>query len=151
MTSKLLVARPVRAIAAPLLAVLAACAQEPPKPVTIENMREVTATVEAIDVATRMVSLRGPDGEVVTVQVDPAVRNLPRVKVGDRVVARYYEALGAELKKRGGTAGETSAAASEPEVAVAVGRAEEGARPAGVLSFITSPDLSNLDTCYRYS
>jgi ribosomal protein S1 len=111
--------------------VLAGCAQEPPQPVKIENTQEVRATVVAVDPVTRFLSLQGPDKNVVTVQVDDEVRNLPQVKVGDHVVVRYYEALGAELKSRGGTA---TSATSDPEAAVTVGRAEEGQRPAGVVS-----------------
>lgn len=145
MTLRLPVTRFFPALVAPL-AWLAGCAtQEPPKPVTIENTEEVRATVEAVDPVTRMLSLKGPDGDVVTVQVDPEVRNLPQVKVGDQVVVRYYEALGAELKSRGGTA---TSATSDPEAAVMVGRAEEGQRPAGVVSSQTSTvvKIKDVDT-----
>ncbi|HSD74389.1 MAG TPA: hypothetical protein VLB75_06435 [Steroidobacteraceae bacterium] len=145
MTLRLPVTRFLPALVA-LLAWLAGCAtQEPPKPVTIENTEEVRATVEAVDPVTRMLSLKGPGGDVVTVQVDPEVRNLPQVKVGDHVVVRYYEALGAELKSRGGTA---TSATSDPEAAVMVGRAEEGQRPAGVVSSQTSTvvKIKDIDT-----
>lgn len=110
-------------------ALLGACASEPPQPVTIEDSQEISATVEAIDVSTRMVSLRGPDGDVITVQVTPEARNLEQVKVGDRVVARYYQALAAELRRRGDDSGETEA----PVVETDVGRAAAGARPGGIV------------------
>jgi len=105
---------------------LSACATKPPEPVKIENTEEVSATVESIDMSTRMVALRSPDGRQVTVQVDPAVRNLAQVKAGDRVVARYHQALAAELRKRGDGSGETTA----PVFESTVDRAAPGAKPA---------------------
>lgn len=112
-----------------LLALLVgACASKPPEPVTVESIEEVSAAVEAVDVDKRMVTLRGPEGNTFTVQVAPTVRNLAQVKVGDRVVARYYEALAAELHRRGDDSGETHA----PVIEAGIGRAPEGARPSGV-------------------
>lgn len=108
-----------------LLLLLGACASSPPpEPATIENTEEVSAMVDAIDVSTRMVTLRAEDGETLTVQVSPDVQNLDQVKAGDRVVVRYYEALAAELRKRGGS-GETEA----PVVEAGAVRAPAGARP----------------------
>jgi hypothetical protein len=104
---------------------LAACTSTPPEPVTIEDTETVTATVEAIDVNTRMVALRGPEGELFAIQAAPEVQNLAQVKVGDKVVARYYESLAAELRNRGDKSGETNAPASES----AIGRAAPGAKP----------------------
>jgi len=59
----------------------------------IVETKEVTATVEAIDYATRSVTLRGPEGNVRTIKVDPSVKRLNEVKKGDQVVARYTEGL----------------------------------------------------------
>jgi len=112
-----------------LTLLVGACTSEPPKPVTIENTEEVSATVEAIDVNTRMISLHGTDGARVTVEATPAVRNLSQVKVGDRVVARYYQALAAELRRRGDGSGETEA----PIVEAGSARAPNGDRPAGAV------------------
>ena len=81
--------------------VLAACAAPPPKPAMRENLVQKTATVEAIDQASRLVTLRGEDGGAVVVQVSEDVKNLPQVKVGDKVVVSYYQALAAEVKKPG--------------------------------------------------
>ena len=86
--------------ASPFLLLLAACAKEP-APITIEGTEEVSATVQAIDVDTRMVVLRESDGTEFALVVDPEVRNLDQVKAGDRVVTRYRESLGAQLRKRG--------------------------------------------------
>jgi hypothetical protein len=143
MAPRLLLSRSLSVLAAPLL-LLAACAHEAPKPVKVENTREETAAVIAIDQATRMVTLRGPDGEHFTVYCSPEVRNFSQIKVLDNVVVRYYEAVGAELKSRGGTGTGATAA----ETAVEVGRAEEGQRPAGTVSTKTSAvvKIQDVDT-----
>jgi Cu/Ag efflux protein CusF len=47
-----------------------------------------------------MVELRKGD-EVRTVQVPEEVHNFDRIKVGDEVVATYYQGLAAEFKKKG--------------------------------------------------
>lgn len=127
-------------------ALVAACVSEPPKPITIEDTEEISATVEAIDVQKRLLSLVGPDGTKVTVEVAPQVRNLPQVKVGDRVVTRYYKALAAELRRRGDGTGETE----EPVIETSFARAAEGSRPAGMVGAqahqtvrITSVDKKN--------
>lgn len=109
---------------------LAACASEPPAPASIENIQEVSATVQGVDVEKRLVTLRDNNGgEPVTVQVSPDVRNLAQVKAGDQVVVRYYEALAAELRSRGDSSGSTQA----PVRDTAMGRAAEGARPAALV------------------
>ena len=59
----------------------------------------VTATVEAIDLKLREVSLKGPLGNVVTLTVDKKVKRLDEVKVGDAVTADYYVSFAAELRK----------------------------------------------------
>lgn len=71
-----------------------------PAPVKVVNTQTITATVESIDLDERMVELRADDRNV-TVQVPPEVRNLAQLKVGDKVVVQYYEALAAAFKKKG--------------------------------------------------
>jgi hypothetical protein len=62
---------------------------------------EIIATVARVDPASRTMSLKGWRGNVVTMDVGEKVRNLPQVKVGDRVVVTYAQALALELKKGG--------------------------------------------------
>ncbi len=87
------------------------------------NVVRVTASVEAVDAASRTVTLKGPRGTVQTLTVGPEVKNFDRIKVGDLVVVRYVEALTLELKKGGAGIRERS------EVADAV-TAKPGAQPA---------------------
>ena len=64
---------------------------------------KITATITAIDKATRDVTLKGPQGNEVVVTAGPDVKNFDNMKVGDQVNAQYVEALTLELKKGGGT------------------------------------------------
>lgn len=103
-----------------------------PGRVTLVEAVRISATVEAIDKATRQVTLKGPDGKTMAVTAGPEVKNFDQIKVGDAVVARYLESLTLELKKgaagirerveSGGSAaakpGERPAAAAAREVRV---------------------------------
>jgi len=106
------------------LALVAGCATAP-KPLTMSETREISAVVTQIDLATRQLTIKGDAGNEFTVQVDPAVRNLPQVKVGDRVVARYYESIAADLRRPGD--------ATTPTVELSDSVAEAGKRPAGMV------------------
>ncbi len=59
----------------------------------------ITARIEAVDQATRMVTLRGPEGRVVTMKAGPEVKNLAQVKAGDELVIRHAEAVALKLRK----------------------------------------------------
>jgi len=72
-------------------------AQAPPKRGG-EQLVSVAARVEAINMTTREVTLKGPLGNVVTFTVDKRVTRLNEVKVGDEVVADYYVSYVAELR-----------------------------------------------------
>jgi Cu/Ag efflux protein CusF len=50
----------------------------------------VRATVKAVDLPTRTVTLEEPGGKTVVLKVGDAVRNLPQVRPGDTIVAHYY-------------------------------------------------------------
>jgi Cu/Ag efflux protein CusF len=89
------------------------------------------ATVEAIDLKTREVTLRREDGEVVTFIAGEEVRNLAQVERGDRVTVEYDVGLVMAL----GPPGTGVAARAD---AIEVGRAELGARPAGVVRKTTA-------------
>jgi len=57
----------------------------------------LSATVTAIDQATREVTLQGPEGAETTITVGEEVRNLPQVEVGDRVLAEITEEVSIEV------------------------------------------------------
>jgi len=111
------------AAAAMAVGILAACQTEP---ATVERTSEVTATVVATDLPGRLVTLRGPEGNVFTVQAGEEVRNLPQVEVGDRVVVSYYEAIAAEMARPGQDASVSATAMRAPAGSKpGVGLAEE--------------------------
>ncbi len=86
----------------------------------------VRAKVQAIDLATREVTMVGPEGNVFTVHAGDAVRNLDRVKVGDTVVATYYASIVLVLSAPG-------TQVPDNQVNAAVARAAKGQMPAGAL------------------
>ena len=49
--------------------------------------------MKKIDYKTRMVTLVGADGEPFTIKAGDEVKNLAQVKVGDEVVATYYQSI----------------------------------------------------------
>jgi Cu/Ag efflux protein CusF len=63
-----------------------------------EQLLTVTATVEAIDVAKREVTLKGPEGNLVTLTVGEKVQRLNEVKKGDQVTVEYYIGIAGELR-----------------------------------------------------
>jgi putative lipoic acid-binding regulatory protein len=65
----------------------------------VVNITEVTATVEAIDYHNRTVTLRGPQGKMATLNVDPRVKKFKQVKVGDELVVRHTEAIAIKVQK----------------------------------------------------
>ena len=68
-----------------------------------DGVRSITATVEAeiiaIDLDTREVTLRLPDGESVTIRSQERYTRLEDVAVGDRVVAEYMASMEGELRE----------------------------------------------------
>jgi Cu/Ag efflux protein CusF len=82
---------------------------------SVAKTSTMTATVTAIDVPARSVTLKGPRGNSVTLHVGDDVKNLDQVKVGDTVVAKYYESVAIKVTGAGAPAAATvSASASAP-------------------------------------
>ncbi|MFM5250906.1 hypothetical protein [Aeromonas hydrophila] len=89
------------------------------------------ATVTAIDMASRKVSLKNAAGEAFDIVAGEQVTNLANLKVGDVVALRYLQMLDLELLK--GTAG-----VRKRVVEVAAGKAEAGEKPgAGIGKKVT--------------
>jgi hypothetical protein len=74
----------------------------------------LTATVEAIERSTRSVTLKGPQGNLVTITAPPEMKRFAELKVGDTVTARYYENVVLRLKKPGEKAVDSSSDAVTP-------------------------------------
>ena len=84
----------------------------------------VRATVKAVDMKTRTVTLVGPQGETKTMKVGDQVKNLAQVKPGDTVVARFYDSVAYVVAPAG-------TKLPEDAMAMAEAQAVPGERPAG--------------------
>lgn len=105
----------------------------PQKPaVELAEMSEVSGRVVAVHRTHRTVSLRGSQGHVLTVKVDPAVQNFDQIRVGDEVRLTYLESVAIYVSSDG----KPPSADSALGVAVAA----KGAKPAGEIVAVT--DLS---------
>jgi hypothetical protein len=92
------------ALAAALFVPAFALAQ--PKGAVDTMQVEAVVTVEKVDQKARTVTIRGPQGNVRTLQVPPEAQNLDKVKPGDRFKMVYAEALVLAIT-RGGQASES--------------------------------------------
>jgi len=120
-----------------------------PGEVTGSRTQKLTATVKALDVAERKVSLEGPDGEVESFQLGTDVRNLDRLKVGDKVVIEYMQGLMMRIQAPG-------AAPVTPTEAVDVSRSAAGEKPGGAIGAtiqatvtLTAIDMKNREVVFR--
>lgn len=60
---------------------------------------EITAKVQEIDLKKRIVTLKGPEGNVRAFKVDKRVENLGKVKAGDELVLRVTDAVAIAVEK----------------------------------------------------
>ena len=95
-----------------------------PTGVVREREAVMTATVVAVDLQNRYVTLKGPDGELRDIKVGEEAVNLPQVKVGDLVTVKFYESIAVEVIKPGTVMG-----AGEK---TAIVRAKPGEMPGGM-------------------
>jgi len=70
-------------------------------PEVVRNEVTVRGTVEAVDVAGRTVSIRGEQGNVVTLDVPQSVARFDQVKVGDTITASYFDVVSVRPKAAG--------------------------------------------------
>ena len=94
--------------------VIVAAAVVAAPPMAVAQSKEVTSeikvetgVVEAIEAQSRSVTIRKPDGTVVTTVAGPIVKGFDELKIGDKVKARYYENLVVRVKAPGEPAVDT--------------------------------------------
>lgn len=78
----------------------------------------VTATVEAIDRSTRLMTLKAEDGRRTTMTVPPEVKRFDALKVGDVITAKYHENIILRLMKPGEAAVDSAAGSLAPNPGV---------------------------------
>ncbi|MBF6986911.1 MULTISPECIES: hypothetical protein [unclassified Cupriavidus] len=100
---------------------------------------KTTATVVAIDSATRTVSLKDKQGKVTELQVGDDVRNFDQVRIGDVVAVEYKRALSVSMTRQTGMR-----SAIERET---IERAPPGAKPGGSIGreVTVTADVVNVD------
>jgi hypothetical protein len=69
--------------------------------VTKSESVSATMTIQAIDKANRLVTLRDEKGAEDTMQVGPAMKRFDELKVGDKVKITYVESLVLQVRKPG--------------------------------------------------
>jgi hypothetical protein len=72
------------------------------------------ATIEAIDVSTRAITLKNEKGELAMVIAGPEVKRFNELKVGQTVAATYYESMAVNVRRPGAAAPSASGAAVTP-------------------------------------
>jgi hypothetical protein len=91
---------------------------------TDETLVSASATVLAVDQATREVTLQDDaNGITFAVTAGPEVRNLPQLAAGDRVQLDFFQSTTLSMADPADT--------GEPAGAIIAGRAPEGERPGG--------------------
>jgi len=113
-----------------------------PEQIDTGMLIEATATVEAVDMAKRLVTLKGPEGRLVTIKAGEEVKNLPQVKVGDKVNIKYYQGTALNIHKPG---------EEQPDLGTTVtggmSSAPLGAKPAGKAEAVvtTTVEIAEVD------
>jgi len=97
------------AVAAFLAASLSVSAADTPKPQTVSETQSLTATITAINPATREITFKGPKGNSVTLVASDEVKRFNDLKVGDQVTVKYTESIAVRLAKPGEAAASASA------------------------------------------
>jgi hypothetical protein len=97
----------------------------PDKPGVIFVERASTsAVVDAVDQSRRTVTLKRPDGQVVTLKAPPEIENFDQVRLGDRLRVDYLDAVALFVRQAG--------APPETGETAAVGVAPKGDKPGAV-------------------
>lgn len=101
--------------------------QSPAPAISDSETVTLTATVKAIDLNNRLVTLKPKKGEPFTIHVGEQARNLPQLRVGDRVTVRYTEAVAVKINR------DTSKGITSRRETLSGSRTELGQRPGGTL------------------
>jgi len=115
-----------------ILLIAVGCQSTPPAPVEFADQESLEATVVAVDAVARTLTLRGDDGEELTVQV-PEARNLAQVEAGDTLKVSYMVTYRASMAEPGQAAS---------GAALAAGRAAEGERPG---AFVAAGSVTTIE------
>ena len=125
-------------IAAAVLVSMPCTAMAQAKTVKAE-MRVETATVEAIETGSRLITLKKPDGTFVTIVAGPEVKRFAEIKVGDKVTARFYENVVIVMKPNSQGGVDNTTTTATPSGQVLPGGTSVNQRT--ITAFITAIDM----------
>ncbi|MFA6349715.1 MAG: hypothetical protein WCY12_02145 [Candidatus Omnitrophota bacterium] len=78
----------------------AVVSESKPEAFTDESIN-ITATVESIDQAKREITVKGPEGNLMTFIADASVKNFDQIQKGDTVAVDYYASVAVYVSKAG--------------------------------------------------
>lgn len=132
------------AVALATLAAAPVLADEAKPGATIAVGTTIKATVTKIDQKDRWVTLKMADGSVVDVQVGPAAKNFPQIRVGDVVTANQEETLAVAIVPAGQAAPNATGGS-------AMVTAPAGSKPLGVMvdTTVVSGQVTAIDYAKR--
>ena len=78
-------------------------------PITESAVVEMTATIETIDHANRVITLKDKDGNTESILAGPQMKRFDELKVGQKVTFRYHESVVSQIRKPGEAAAPTAA------------------------------------------
>jgi len=87
--------------AAAILALSATSAAAQVSKTLTGESRVVTATVEAIERSSRVVTIKKQDGTFDVLYLPAAIKKFDTMKIGDKITAKYYETVVLQLKAPG--------------------------------------------------
>ncbi|HMD36693.1 MAG TPA: hypothetical protein VKH42_17085 [Vicinamibacterales bacterium] len=122
---------------AALATALAGPALAQTKTITGEQ-QTVTVTVEAIEKASREVTVKKPDGTYSVFYVPPSIKRFDTLTIGDKVTAKYYENLVLQVKKPDEKSVDRSATKTTPS---REGAAATAAHQRTITATITAIDM----------
>jgi hypothetical protein len=70
-----------------------------PAAAVVVDVVAVEATVEAIDYDKRVITLKGPEGNVRAFKVRKNIKNFDQIKVGDKIKSEYVESFAVFIRK----------------------------------------------------
>jgi len=92
-----------------------------------ERLVKEVATVTAIAMTTRIVTMKDSKGKIFDIKAGQDVVNLPQIKVGDKVHVDYYQSVAIDVMAPG-------TAPQGTEGSTIIDRAAPGEKPAGMIS-----------------
>jgi Cu/Ag efflux protein CusF len=95
------------------------------KPISLGEVVSETFTIEAIDYAARVVTLKDKDGNIDEILCGPEVKRFDALKVGDQVTFRYHESVVSSIQR--------ASASAKPPVTGGITRSP-GDKPGGTIS-----------------